>query len=164
MGDFMKTQRIRTFRKNLRRIEREIVSQLKDETTCCGVSLAQCHALLEIGQQKETTISDLAYTLKLDKSTLSRTIDGLVRIGHVDRVINPNDRRFMRIALSDQGISVYDSINQTCDTFYTNVFQHIPDEKHDQVIEGLGLLVDAFISAKNETSETCSPAECSLSK
>ena len=160
----MDTQQIRIFRKDLRRIEREIVGQLKDETTCCGVSLAQCHALLEIGKQKETTISDLADTLRLDKSTLSRTIDGLVRIGLVDRVINPDDRRFMRIALSDQGISVYDSINQTCDAFYENVFQHIPDEKHDQVIEGLGLLVDAFIRAKNETLGTSTPVECSLQK
>ncbi len=45
-----------------------------------GISLAQCHTLLEIEKSHEISISELANTLSLDKSTVSRTVDGLVNI------------------------------------------------------------------------------------
>ena len=151
----MTPSKVRQFRRRLRRVEREITNQLKDETVCCGVSTAQCHVLLEIGEQGATTISNLAAILRLDKSTLSRTIEGLVRIGLVERVIDPNDRRYMRVTLSDQGKNVFESINQMCDIFYTKVLDHIPKNKHDQVVEGITLLVDAFMKAKEETPEVC---------
>ena len=76
----MNSQKIESFRKSLRAIERDIFSQFKDGISCCGISLAQCHVVLEIGLRKLTNISQLSENLSLDKSTLSRTIDGLVNL------------------------------------------------------------------------------------
>ncbi len=150
------------FRKRLRVIEREIINQLKNETTCCGVSLAQCHAILEIGDVESTTISDLAQILRLDKSTLSRTIDGLVKADQVERVINPADRRYMLVTLTEAGKEVYRSINDMCDSFYAQLLEQIPEEKHDHVMEGVSLLVDAFVQSKQEDTFECSPNKCTV--
>jgi DNA-binding MarR family transcriptional regulator len=144
----MNPKQLENFRKNLRQLEREIGDQLKDQTECCGVSMAQCHALMEIGGIDQISIGDIAEYLNLDKSTLSRTVDNLVKLGLVNRDTNMDDRRYMKIYLSDQGKKVYDDINEQCDTYYQEMFNLIPEDKHEQVIESMSLLVDAMLKLK----------------
>lgn len=151
----MDVQKIEAFRSKLRLIERELGQQLKEDTTCCGVSMAQCHAIMELGCVESMSIRDLATLLKLDKSTLSRTIDGLVKIGLVDRTVNPDDRRYMQICLTDQGRKVFKMINDGSNVLYANVFDKIPEEKHEQVLEGLGLFAEAFQQVKASEALSC---------
>ena len=80
---------IQEFRSKLRILDREIEKQLKTETSCCGVSMAQCHTMLELMSNDGISIIDLAKMLELDKSTLSRTVDGLVNAGLIKRKTNP---------------------------------------------------------------------------
>ncbi len=148
----MDVQTVQGFRRKIRRIEREVQQQLKDGSTCCGVSLTQCHALMELGLAGAMTIVDLAMILKLDKSTLSRTIDGLVQIGLVDRTIRPDDRRYMQIQLTGQGRKVFDAINTGCNQLYLKVFDCIPSEKHEAVIESLELFADAIGKVREDES------------
>ena len=140
----MKRSKIRTFRKILRKFERELNDRLKENTVCSGVSLAQCHAVLELEEQGETTIGKLAGSLGLDKSTLSRTIDGLFNVGLVKRFPHQNDRRYMSIVLTKQGQATCGKINSSNDAYFTQVFQAIPEEKHDLVLECFGIVAEAL--------------------
>jgi DNA-binding MarR family transcriptional regulator len=146
-GRSMKPGKIDYLRRQIRALEREIFEQLKG-TACCGVSLAQCHAVLEIGDSKTSNVSDLAEKLKLDKSTLSRTIEGLVRLNLVSREINTEDRRYMCVTLTPQGEQVYRSINQFCNQYYHTVFGCIPEEKHEQILESLKILAESMQSTR----------------
>ena len=153
----MDIQTIQDFRRRFRAIEREVEQQIKDGTLCCGVSLTQCHALMELGLAGAMTIVDLADVIKLDKSTLSRTIDGLVQIGLVDRAIHPDDRRYVQIRLSEQGRTIFHAINTACNQLYLKVFDFIAADKHDQVMESLGLFAHAIEKVRNDESAL---AEC----
>jgi DNA-binding MarR family transcriptional regulator len=150
----MDTQILSNFRKKLRRLESEIGEQLKYQTECCGVSLAQCHALLEIGEYDQISITDIADSLYLDKSTLSRTVENLVKLGLVNRVIDPEDRRYMKVNLTEQGKKVYDDINDQCNNYYSEMFKFIPQEKHDLVLESFSLLVDAMYKIKESECDS----------
>jgi len=75
---------IRHFRRILRRFERLTNAQIKN--CCSGVTLAQCLVLLEVEEQDRPTMGQLASQLRLDNSTLSRTVDGLVGNGMVERL------------------------------------------------------------------------------
>ena len=86
----------------------------------------------------------LAKRLGLDKSTLSRTIDGLVKVGLVDRVAHPSDRRFNMLSLTTGGQEVADRINRSNDDFYSRVFQGIEGPSHDEVIANFEKLVSAM--------------------
>ena len=97
----MNEKRIRSFRRNLRRFER--LNQLTNAVCCKGITLAQCHVLLEIEALVETTTKQLAENLKLDKSTLSRTVDGLKKLSLVKRGAHAHDRRFTVIRLTKNG-------------------------------------------------------------
>lgn len=151
----MDIQTVQMFRSKLRVIERELGQQLKEDTTCCGVSMAQCHAIMELGFVESMSIRDLAMLLKLDNSTLSRTIDGLVKIGLVDRSINPEDRRYMQIRLTDQGKKVFQKIDKGSNALYLSVFEKIPSRKHDQVLESLTLFAEAFQEVKQADALSC---------
>jgi DNA-binding MarR family transcriptional regulator len=138
---------IRKFRDKMRRLEREIGWQLKSDTECCGVTLAQCHIIVEIVNRGETSVVDLSSALGLDTSTLSRHINGMVNVGLADRVLNPKDRRYVSITLTAQGRKVYKSIEDICNAKYAKIFEFIPPERRLQVLESFNLLVDAFVDA-----------------
>lgn len=136
----MEQIQLRDFRKYLREIEREVARSLKDQTTCCGVTMAQCHVILELGELGNPSIGDLADRLKLDASTLSRTVDGLVKSGLLNRLEDPRNRRRTVISLTEKGQAVSESINTQCDQFYLSLFSKIPAERHGRLLEAVGLL------------------------
>ncbi len=115
--------------------------------------MAQCHTILEIEDLGQATIVELAKRLGLDKSTLSRTIDGLVNVGLVERVAHPNDRRFNLLSLTAKGQEVADQINQSNDDFYSRVFEGIESKSHDKVIDHFEKLVTAMIISAKPTKK-----------
>jgi DNA-binding MarR family transcriptional regulator len=135
---------IRRFRQTIRRFERVVATQLKGTGCCNGVSLAQCHALLEIEIHGPLGLNELAKGLGLDKSTLSRTIDGLVNIGQVQRDPNPFDRRSVILNLTPQGRQTCDRINAQNDALFSRILGHIPDEEREIVMENFKMLIDAM--------------------
>jgi DNA-binding MarR family transcriptional regulator len=84
---------IEQFRAKLREIDRTVWIQTKSEALCCGVTMAQCHAIMEIGEAGELNLKELAARLGLDNSTLSRTVESLVQDGLADRTPSKEDRR-----------------------------------------------------------------------
>ena len=156
----MNTKTIENFRRSLRRIERALFSQLKDGISCCGISLPQCHVILEIGNLESASIARLTERLGLDKSTLSRTIDGLVDLGAVQRISDPGDRRYVKLSLTPSGKKIYSKINLYCNEDYEHIFQYIPGKKHAQVIESIALLAGAITSAHKEAADTGASCIC----
>jgi DNA-binding MarR family transcriptional regulator len=69
----------------------------------CGLTFTQCHSLLEIGEKESTTVAELADSLTLDKSTLSRTVESLVRQRLIQRREHPDDRRVKILRLTVGG-------------------------------------------------------------
>lgn len=139
----METSFIRSFRRTTRHFER--LSQTLTNTCCKGVTVAQCHVLLDIEETVESTIVQLVHNLKLDKSTLSRTVEGLVRLGLVERKSHPTDRRFTLLRLSVSGKNMCDDINREGDQIYLRAFQRIPREKWEDIRSGFEVLVEAMM-------------------
>ena len=146
---------IRLFRKNLRVLEREVELSLASETDCCGVTLAQCHVLLEVEWRGHTGVTELAGAMELDKSTLSRTIDGLVRAGLLERVIDKNSRRQRIISLSKRGTAKARTINDLCDSSYARLFSFIPEKKRQGVMDSVDLLGRAMRRTRQIGRASC---------
>lgn len=136
----------------LRELIRLLVRHLglleKSEASCCGISLAQCHAIIEIGRACEISLNELAEILGLDNSTMSRTVNNLVEKDFVIRETDANDRRYVKIKLTEKGYEIYSSIESNMDNYYKDVMDSIPEEKRDQVIESLRLLDNAIKGKK----------------
>ncbi|NQV03464.1 MAG: MarR family transcriptional regulator [Bacteroidia bacterium] len=117
---------IRKFRKTLRQFEREVGIQ-NNACTSCEISLSQCHALLALKEQGSVNLNELSCRLRLDNSTTSRIIDGLVRLGLVERTIPEENRRSVILNLTDTGQQICDTIHASNDSYFEQVFSGISD-------------------------------------
>jgi DNA-binding MarR family transcriptional regulator len=131
---------VRSFRSHLREIERQVAWNLKDQTTCCGVSMAQCHLLLAMAELENPSIAELAGRMLLDASTLSRTVDGLVKAGLLTRVEDPDNRRRALLSFTDKGRQTCDVINRGCDEFYARMLARIPAKGHASFLRAVATL------------------------
>ncbi len=150
----MDIQKIRFLREKLRLLERQMNDPFSGEAGCCGLTLGQCHTLLEVGYKNEVSLVDLASSFGLDTSTLSRMIQGLVVLDLVKRLTNEKDRRYVTISLTKQGKKLFDQIENRFNTYFDQVLGLIPEEKQDFVVEGIGLFSDA-VKKHNESSGCC---------
>ena len=144
----MDSLKLKLLREKLRQFEFNISWRLKEETVCCGITLSQCQTLMEIGNRNEVSIVELARILGLDSSSLSRTINGMVNTGLVNRILNPSDRRYVSLTLTKQGKNLYDEIDGKYDRYYSKVFEFIPEEKRELVIDSFLIFADAIKTCK----------------
>lgn len=79
-----------------------------------GLSMTQCKALLELGGIGEETeprqVSELAETFGVSVPSMSRAVDALVGEELATRVEDPNDRRVRRIAITERGKKLVDTL------------------------------------------------------
>jgi len=145
----MNLKDIRRFRRTMRRFERVSDAQVKN--CCAHVTLAQCVVLLELDEHGRLTMGQLAARLRLDNSTLSRTVDGLVGKGQVERVREDSDRRIIYIQLTPEGTATCRTIHQENDGHIRRIFAKIPASKRGTVIRNFETLVEAFLDYEAES-------------
>lgn len=135
---------IQTLRHDMRLLARKMELMTKGEASCCGITLTQCHLLTEIGWAGTASLNTLSDRLGVDKSTMSRNIDILVTGSLVSRTADPDNRRAVTIALTDQGRQLFQQIEASMTQFYETLLHALPADKRSQVLESLELLLAAI--------------------
>ena len=130
----------RVFRQYLRHFERELDIQ-NNSSCCCGVTLTQCHTLMELYDQGNVQLNILSEKLFLDKSTVSRTVETLVNQGLVEREIPKQDRRTTNIKLTKNGLDVCEIIHKGNDAYYKEALEAIPVSILPDFIRGFEIIV-----------------------
>lgn len=133
-------------RENIRILERKLGLLNDAEMSCCRVTIAQCHAVVEIGRTGSISLIDLANLLNLDNSTMSRTVNNLVNSEYVMRELDPKDRRYVTIALTESGRELFKEIESGMELKYAEIYERLPKDKREQILESLSLLNEAFTS------------------
>lgn len=139
----MEKQGVLYLRESIRILVRNLGILEKGDATCCGITISQCHAIVEIGRAKQMSLNRLSELLGLNKSTMSRTINNLVEDNLVFREIHTKDRRYINIELTSKGQGVYQDIEMSMGTYYKKIFQSIPEDKRQQVLDSLTFLTNA---------------------
>lgn len=90
------------------------VYQFRDRQRVCyyDVSVTGCYAISFLVAGGPTTLNKLAGALYLDKSTASRTVDSLVRLGYVRKTTDSEDARALRLEVSAKGRRLHRQIEQ----------------------------------------------------
>ncbi|MCX7773338.1 MAG: MarR family transcriptional regulator [Clostridia bacterium] len=139
-----KSQAYKLLRDTVQSLQKKLGFWQDNQLSCCGISLSQCYALVEIGQADKIALNELADLLNLDNSTMSRTVNNLVNNELVKREIDPQDRRYVTISLTESGSRLYQGIDEGLNLFFKNIYQSIPQEKQEQVLESLEILLKAI--------------------
>ena len=148
----MKTDIIIKYRNILRQFERELFFQ--NFSMCCNqVSLPQCHALLEIEEQPEISLKELADKLSLEKSTVSRTVDGLVKKGFLNRETPSENRRLIKLNLTETGSSTCESINWNNENYISEILSSFNRTEQSEFIRLFGKLTEKMNNMRMKGSQ-----------
>ncbi|QAA32988.1 MarR family winged helix-turn-helix transcriptional regulator [Clostridium manihotivorum] len=137
-------------RELIRVLERKLGILEDNGFSCCSISISQCHALVEIGRAKSISLNKLAEVLNLENSTMSRTVNNLVSNELAKRDIDPQDRRYLTISLTDKGQKLYEEIEEDMNLYFKKIYDNLPEGKKDQVLESIEMLLIAI-----DKSECC---------
>jgi len=72
----------------------------------CGISGAQVWVLASIADAPDITVSQLSQALSVHVSTASNLLDKLARAGLVERIRSEEDRRVVRLRLTEAGSDI----------------------------------------------------------
>ncbi|PQJ37782.1 MarR family transcriptional regulator [Vibrio campbellii] len=125
--------------RQLRNYSRQAVRLLGMLDKQCGdvaLTPVQAHALGEI-QLQPLTINQLAQQLNVDKSNASRTVTGLIKLGLVESIENPKDKRSQLVALTEQGQQALSQLDQQQNSFFEQLLTQLDDCEQEQLKLGL---------------------------
>ena len=93
-------------------------------------------------------------------TTMSGTVDGLVKLGPVNRITGPDNRRYVRLGLTSKGKRKVDFIDRSCDQSYLQLPDRIPGEERKALAESVQLLAEIFTKVKEEERYAAGVAGC----
>ncbi|HHX8435819.1 TPA: bifunctional helix-turn-helix transcriptional regulator/GNAT family N-acetyltransferase [Vibrio diabolicus] len=133
--------------RQLRHYSRQAVRLLGMLDKQCGdvaLTPVQAHALGEI-QLQPLTINQLAQQLSVDKSNASRTITGLIKLGLVESIENPKDKRSQLVVLTIQGQQALAQLDQQQNSFFEQLLTQLDDCEQEQLKLGLETYLKGLI-------------------
>ncbi|MCS0343114.1 GNAT family N-acetyltransferase [Vibrio sp. 1-2 (7-a)] len=133
--------------RQLRHYSRQAVRLLGMLDKQCGdvaLTPVQAHALGEI-QLQPLTINQLAQQLSVDKSNASRTITGLIKLGLVESIENPKDKRSQLVVLTIQGQQALSQLDQQQNRFFEQLLTQLDDCEQEQLKLGLETYLKGLI-------------------
>jgi DNA-binding MarR family transcriptional regulator len=115
----------------------------RNEIACCGVSVSQCYTLDTLGEHGEMSMVQLARKMFLDKSTMTRVVDGLIERELVVRRFDDNDRRLIYVALTPAGRKVLEGIRAQQMHSLRQILERIPAGERQKLLDGLEIFAEA---------------------
>ena len=106
--------------------------------------------LFRLHEQGPLTQVELASLMMRDKTTITRRIDGLVKKALVKRIPHPDDRRYFRIVLTDNGNAAMDVLLPLVRDFQQEVLHGISDEHRAITMQTLQHISHMLIQKKKE--------------
>lgn len=140
----------------LREVARMYTRAQRVVADCCRTSNTQCLLLTELGRSGPLPLSELGQRLSLEKSWISRAVDGLVKRGWATKEPNPHDARSWLVTLTDDGTERVHELNQTLDAHADQLLGSLKGPERKAVETSLLLLLKAL--REDSAAMCCLPA------
>lgn len=107
-----------------------------------ALSHSAAHAVLEIGARGTVTASALSTILRLEKSSVSRMVQKLIRSGAVVERPDPSDNRLKHLALTGRGQRLRKQIDVYARGPVVKALDGLPESSAEMILEGLRIYAD----------------------
>jgi DNA-binding MarR family transcriptional regulator len=128
----------------LREVARLYTRAQRVAADCCSTTGTQCHLLTELGRSGAMPLTELGQRLCLEKSWVSRAVDGLVEARLVTKEPNPSDARSWLVTLTAGGKARVADLNHTLDNHAGLLLGSLSERDRAGVEKSLRLLLDAL--------------------
>ncbi len=107
----------------------------------CGISGAQVWMLATIADTPDITVSQLSQALSVHVSTASNLLDKLARAGLVERLRGEDDRRVVRLRLTEAGKAIVARAPRPLTGLMVDAMEKLPPETLARLDEDLSGLI-----------------------
>ncbi len=112
-----------------------------------GVTVSQGYILLALPEAGSVTMNDLSAKMRLANSTMTRMADQLVQKRLVTRGPDPDDRRIVRVQLTEQGQDVRARLKKALRDLFSEVLKDIPEGERETIVHSLETLNQSIAAA-----------------
>lgn len=109
-----------------------------------NLSITEVHTLTAIGTGKPKTMTQVAASLKINVSTLTTAINKLVDKKYVNRFRVPEDRRIVKIELTEEGIEAVQEHESFHWNMINDVVAELKEEEQNILLQSLDNINDFF--------------------
>lgn len=117
-----------------------------------GLSLPKWRTMSVISRLSGCTMNELAEFTTIDRTTLTRTADQLIDAGLVTRCGNPNDRRIVRLEMTDAGQAAFEQALVEMRRFNRTALEGVAIEDQDHLRDTLRAVL-ANITGSSERAD-----------
>lgn len=136
--------------RDLRRMIREVEGSLRVleawDNHGRQISSGQSHLLMEVEECQPTSLTTLSDRLRLDPSTVCRTVASLRKAGLIDSTRSRVDGRCCMLSLSPAGESAVRGIHASRDRLFRSILMRIPRQDQPLMLSGLRILLKGLSS------------------
>jgi len=130
-----------------------VLSLDKEQKRVKEYSPTQCRCFIELRESDCMNMNKISSNIGLDKSTMTRIIDKMVKQDLIVRRKDENDKRIVNIELSEKGEEASVNVVSQLFDFYHDVYLNIPAEKRDTVLESLNVFKEAIRKTNDKTED-----------
>ncbi len=132
-----KGQEIEQVLSAIRRVIRATDLHSRKVTRVSGLTTSQLVLLKAVRDQRLATISELAATISLSQATLTTIIDRLEHLGLVKRERSAEDKRKVRVSLTEAGLKVLDLAPEPLQESFIRQFSALKDWERSMIMAAL---------------------------
>ena len=112
-------------------LSRGLASQYE---TRFDISVAEWRVLVHLTQQSEISVRDIFTRVDMDRARVTRAVQRLVERGYVSKLVNPDDRRLVRLALTGTGLRLAAELSTLAMAFESSILAALPAGSGEQLL------------------------------
>ena len=98
------------------------------------ISVAEWRVLVHLTQQSEISVRDIFTRVDMDRARVTRAVQRLVERGYVSKLVNPDDRRLVKLALTLSGQRRAAELSNLAMAFEASILAALPAGSSDQLL------------------------------
>jgi DNA-binding MarR family transcriptional regulator len=119
-----------------------------------GLTMPQLRLMYLARESGSATVGAIATQMRVTAPTISGLTDRLVRQGLIERREDPDDRRLVRICLTDEGRSVLEEIDIAARAYLREILSRLSETQVRELVRAL----DGFVAAAETVQWSKAPA------
>ena len=112
-------------------LSRGLAAQYKERF---DISVAEWRVLVHLTQQSEISVRDIFTRVDMDRARVTRAVQRLVERGYVSKLVNPDDRRLVKLGLTLSGQHLAAELSNLARAFEASILAALPSESSDHLL------------------------------
>lgn len=116
------------------------------------ISVAEWRVLVHLTQQSEISVRDIFTRVDMDRARVTRAVQRLAERGLVSKLVNPDDRRLVRLALTAAGRGLADELSALATAFEARIMAALPAGSDTRLLSQFDIIEKAIATAAGSES------------